>query len=559
MDGAQVNPRLRPIAGLPWLVTFLAAATLARGGDKEAHTEATYQADAVVGREPQFANGIGGPLVDGGALTAGADGAPPSNLPRFLIPSPPNVAECDYGVPASMPAGCVPATCSYSTTTSYENSCGDVTDMGEGEAVNEPDYWACLDPREPPMMIAANAFLSPGQSAFASVLTLIPGASAAAMACNWNHFASNPGLESDPNNDASSALSLTLAWADELPSSIEAGAGELCTIATWKKYLHRVDNALHFAQDATCEHHALGNVVCNDSSANPIFVVDPLYDFSSNTCLTWLLEASGKASGTSPSIPCDQAVVVSSTPPNVTLNTKMSGLLLGCTIGSSIACMGLERTLRHHCGDSKVVPDVEVKSIRCAGAENGHTDSLAPGGTWCEGEPYRAGGQDFLQSAWTASQPILEQTAKRWATVCKEPDDPCDPAQCDTWCLRSAGATQADAGSSVAPLTQGYCLNDQPDPACVLHKCRCGTIDECGATGQPCCIAGPRCTDPGTACSAATGKCGAPGDAGPACASAALTDASPPVRCNADAGGPSEAVSGIRRERRQRILSPPGR
>ena len=85
---------------------------------------------------------------------------------------------------------------------------------------------------------------------------------------------------------------------------------------------------------------------------------------------------------------------------------------------------------------------------------------------------------------------------ERWARVCKEPDDPCTPTQCDTWCKRHVG------NESV-----GYCVNSVPDESCQLHHCICDDASECGGRDQPCCTTGNPCRSSSDECGGQTGTC----------------------------------------------------
>jgi hypothetical protein len=448
----------------------------ALAGDKEAHTNATYEADAIVSVEPAFANGVGAPIVDGGSTSLSA------LYPLFFLP--PKRDLCT----------------AYEADAAYGHGCA--YEYAEGMAVNEPDNWQCLDPRQPRSFYFSNLLTAPGQTIVATLLGQMGVASeAAAMACNWTHFVSNSAFNTGLGDggqapsarqatDTTTAFDAAAAWAETIPDSIEeAGARQfLCDDQTWSDFLRRVYNSLHFAQDAVCEHHAQGNLVCGPNEWNPKFS-DVIYDFlEGKSCSGWLTHTLLKTKSPLSSYRCDDA-----------LDAAHAATLLGlCSGGLSLACMGLERVLRHHCDlDSP-------KTLLCGGPPNDHEGGVATTPTWCEGETYSGGGQDFLGAAVSASTPILEQAAKRWAEVCKEPDDPCVPQQCDTWCKR-ATRTTVGADGSASPVVHGYCVNAQPDSLCVLHECKCA--EACGGDHEPCCATAPSCTGSGSQCQVATGTC----------------------------------------------------
>src|SRR5262249_14953993 len=150
------------------------------------------------------------------------------------------------------------------------------------------------------------------------------------------------------------------------------------------------------------------------------------------SCSDFLDQTLASATGLTPSIACDSEVV-SGLPgdatPRVT-SAAMTALHAVCNLGSTLACLGTERTLRHHCK----LPD-SSKSLSCSGPAGDH--DMPASAQYCEGEIHAGTGQDFLTPATSVSVVGLELASLLWSAVCKQPDAPCDRDECDTWCKHS--------------------------------------------------------------------------------------------------------------------------
>lgn len=449
----------------------------ALAGDPEAHAQAIEIANYTVANDTAYVNGLGAPLKAG-----------VPQMGKFLVPNR-QAQPCPFTPSAPFGSGCA-----YATLAS--------------EAINEPDAWICGDSRQPELMTAINSFIAPYQTDFANALA--SRVSEVAMVCNWNHFTSNAALPLNGNRNADAAYTLTLNWANEIPDAIEkngATSDAACDSPTFARFLQRVYNALHYVQDETCEHHATGNLVCTNTDVIPIFNSNPIYNFTQGrACMTFLGDTLQNAVGATPKYLCDEAVMAPGTTADVELNENMYkvGSLCGfpgAVNGTrlvftarypvmSLACAGLERTLRHHC--LLATP----KTLTCFGPPSDH-QSITPDGTWCEGENYPGpGGQDFVSAAEAASEPVLRTAWSRFAGVCKQPDDPCVDAQCAQWCQRTVG--RAD---------DGFCVNSSPDASCKLHECKCDLKTNCGGAGQPCCHGSAPCADQADECGGMTGTC----------------------------------------------------
>lgn len=470
MNGQSIKPR----ALLLTLVSLLAAP--AHAGDPTAHAGAMIKAANIVGLSEEFRNGVGAPLLNGipqvGEFFIRTDGRDD---------------------------------CPYDSETSFGNGCAYIS--LNGLSINEPDDWGCFDDRQPQKMSAANAWVAPVSSTVATALKRV-GIHQVAMVCNWNHFGSNPALSSPYNRDANAAHELVMEWAEAIPTHLEthgASNGVACDTKTWEKYYARIGNALHYTQDQASEHHAEGNLVCNNTGFPLPLMTNPLYRFSDNRrCLRWLGETVTAITREGSDYTCDDQVVkaLANGATRRELNTTMTLIALACGVYDGfvshvpVACMGLERTLRHHCHLER------PKSIECAGPPSDNqnaTDEYQ----YCEGELYaRHGGEDFIAKAVDASVPVIEKAARRWAEVCKQPDDPCDPTQCTDWCHRSGGRFLDGKA-----LT-GYCVNPgEGDARCVLHECLCSLEELCGLTGMPCCKNDTPCKSDDDECGPATGRC----------------------------------------------------
>jgi hypothetical protein len=432
----------------------------------------------IVGLSDEFKNGVGAPLLNG-----------VPQVGKFFIRTD---GRDD---------------CPYESSNGFGNGCAYISI--NGLSINEPDDWACLDDRQPPKMNLANGRVAPVSSVVATALKSI-GIHQVAMVCNWNHFDSNTALDFAQNRDAAGAHALTLEWAEEIPKRLEAfGAGDglACDNKTWETYYARIGNALHYTQDQASEHHAEGNLVCGNTTFATRLHFNPLHRFSENrVCMRWLTDTLEEVTRNNSTFTCDDQVVAPLDPAHPTrreLNTTMLFLATACGLEngvishSPVVCMGLERTLRHHCRLER------EKSIECAGPPSDN-QSATDEFQYCEGELYaRHGGEDFIAKAVEASVPVIEKAARRWAEVCKEPDDPCDPQQCTDWCHRTGGRV-VDGNKALT----GYCVNSGAgDERCVLHECLCAWEEMCGITGMPCCKSDTPCQSSDDECGPATGRC----------------------------------------------------
>lgn len=497
---------MRPAHAL--LVAILVAPWPALAGDPTAHTGAMVQAAQVVIRETEFSSGVGARQID-------------------HRPTP------EDPIPFAIPLNFSELRCDYDPSRAFNGSCAFQDDNGKG--INRPDFWTCDDSTQPPVLSTLNIALGPWQSAVAP-----------AEACNYNHFVDNPAL--GDLYTAPRAGNTVLTWAYDITSSITSDTCDwTCNDEDWHTYYQRVANALHYVQDATTEHHAQGNVVCTPST--PAITFNQFVRFKDiKTCAGFLNNTLRQAVTNAPDIVCDQEVV----DPGVVLtySTNVIKLKFLCANGSPFACMGLERLLRHHCNLADT-----AKSIVCTGPADDHllsTNRLQ----YCEGELYNhGGGQDFLGAATAASVPILENAMRNWATACKQPDDPCDQAQCETWCKRKTPPDPIDLSNlpddgTLPPATctmraqeTGYCVNDAPAADCKWHTCQCDLVTACGHRGSPCCP-GAVCSDSGTECSPWTNRCVAMGCAGacpqmpPDPESCPMDPSAPPGTVGASTGDP---------------------
>jgi hypothetical protein len=462
----------RALIGLALLL--VSSAPAARAGDPQAHTAAMTQAAQHVANETDFKSGLGAPQKDG-----------VTQVGQFLIPTIGNVA------------------CPFQTDIKYDD--GSCPYIGlNGQAINAPDDWGCIDARMPPALNMVNRTTAPGQAQFARALQAV-GESRAAMVCNYNHFSSNP--VGPAGGDSTSAAAITLSWANTIPDTIAAAGGVpdldpqkamQCNNATWLRYYARVANSLHYTQDSVCEDHAKGNVACSAEDAMGVFNSD--FTFREyNSCQTFLSTTGYDISAGDGTTACDESVVNNASAP-AALNSDMVVVYGLCQTGMQLSCMGMERTIRHHCS----LPGTP-KTLVCQGPPDDHQRALGKQ-QFCEGEVYSAaGGENFLANATAASIPVIEAAATKWASVCKEPDDPCVPAQCDLWCKRSNSKLVDENG--IQTEETGHCVNASPDDHCVLHTCRCEPIDSCGLMNQACCTKGAPCSSSALECGKATGTC----------------------------------------------------
>lgn len=473
--------------GFAWVtLLFALVPTSARAGDPEVHTAAMVGAAKTSLAKPEFSSGVGAPVRSGvramGKFQLFADGS----------------EACPYS-----PANPYGVGCAYASIA--------------GQAINEPDNWSCQDERQPKKMNWRNTLFAPSQTALATLLSA--RVSEVAMVCNWNHFTANPSINVGANNDANGAYTLTREWADELLDSLKQdGATDAarCDLGTWETYYRRTLNSLHYVQDKACEHHEVGNVVCTNTDVIPIFGISPLHNYQkAGECMTWLATKIRSATGNTPVTWCDEAFVRGPRA-NMGVNANMVKVGVMCGFAPtlynleaginvtdpnswdpvlSLACMGMERTFRHHCA---VDPG---KSLKCFGPGSDHS-SITNTEAYCEGELFSGGGKDFMKAAVDATVPLFEEAMRKWGDVCKEPDDPCDPDQCTTWCHRTRGL-KVDGGAIT-----GYCLNPSvADAHCELHQCLCAFVEDCGTRGKQCCQTGAPCTGADDECGPSTGTC----------------------------------------------------
>lgn len=436
----------------------------AQAGDPEAHAAAAIRTAQRIADRPEYSEGVGAPIIRGVAMSG-----------MFQIDTEGS------------------QTCPYRPFDPFGSETCPYTNIN-GRAINEPDNWECIDWRQPRRTNWANGFTSPVQVGITALLA--SRVSETELVCNWSHFVDNSALPDSANSNAQNAYETTRDWAREILTYIEEeGAGEeACDPLSWEKYYKRSVNALHYIQDAATEHHAGGNIACANSELNMSFNLEPIYDIgSARRCMNFVSDTVDRATGVEPDYWCDSAIAIGPRS-DVTVDPSIASVLGKCGIGlspvpiMSLACMGIERTLRHHCALD------EPKTLVCDGLPNDHTGATS-NETWCEGEIAPGpGGEDFIAKATDASEPLLLDAVARWAEVCKEPDDPCAADECSNWCYRTE-------------RLEGYCVNAAPDAGCVLHECRCDRADECGGAGQPCCTTGQECAGGGLECGEQTGTC----------------------------------------------------
>ncbi len=466
-----------------FLALLLLSSSPAVAGDPPAHAAAMLAAAQNVAMRPAFAKGVGNPVV-GGVPAQG----------MFQIPT--------NGV----------ATCSLDHL-GFGKGCAY---MGiNQEAINEPDDWHCSDPRQPPAINTINATAPPFQTNLADILAT--GNDKGTVVCNWSHFSSSPAGPS--SLDAPTAYNITLAWAKEIPDQLEMNGAYYfhdpllpyapvliaCDTPTWERVYKRTANALHYLQDMQSEHHKEGNLLCSQDDELIPPAGSPIKKIQhSKACFDWLSAVELHATGSLAILrdnKCDESVL-NTDANNPQYNSDMASVFSLCINGLTLACMGLERTLRHHCVIAN--PLDYAKTLVCAGPPDDHQTATTNMG-YCEGEVYSGiGGQPFLPLATNVSDKDLTDAVMRWATVCKEPDDSCDQTQCTNWCKRTV-----DPAASPGAKFAGYCMNATPDAQCVLHSCQCLDVSKCGAMGAACCLspAAPCNNDPTLECGAKTGTC----------------------------------------------------
>ncbi len=242
--------------------------------------------------------------------------------------------------------------------------------------------------------------------------------------------------------NASVAEAITLDWAREILTQIRSEDRSerttFCNDDGWKKYWKRVIDALHFTQDSVTVQHATGNERCGPSSAIPDFNgPGEQFKFSEfRECVDFnygqfFLKRMGE-------LPCDDELS----------NSVVEKMQLVCDFGYATGCMGLERTIRHHCA---------VASAQAHSNARGRHRTLQERLRWEVGVHDRSNrgqclllrGRGMPWSWWRwaglphrrhqRQQTVDDHHGRRVAKVCREPDVPCQPMQCDTWCDRSAG------------------------------------------------------------------------------------------------------------------------
>ncbi len=449
------------------VVLVLAHAVPAGAGDYAAHSAATTQAVAVVAAEPEFKDGLGSP--------------------RFRV---------------------------------FDDSHGKGHE--KEDAVNHPDDWACFDERQPPELTELHSKLGILTTFFTQELGTF-GDCPLAMACNYTHFAQNPvGLPTTADGHR-----ITRLWADEIVANIEKtgrglyvpGSLRFCNGEGWLTYWRRVLASLHYIQDNESEHHVDGNSVCDQRELIARFAdTGSVFDFGEVfKCDQWLSDRLAQMLAPSWSqcektLACDGAVYGKDQFKCDTASMTTRVIAAACFDGIRAACMGLERLIRHHCN---MKPG---KSFICAGPEADNcSDCVAPDKCghrygYCEGEVCPScdaatcpgqGGENFVFKAKKVSVPILEDAARAWARVCKEPLV-CTPKECDLWCVKSKPA-------SLGMVARGDCTGEGRDCTCVCSETVISDMRSpasCGERREP--------PDAGA---------GAP-DAGPACPPEALPNGS---------------------------------
>jgi hypothetical protein len=368
------------------------------------------------------------------------------------------------------------------------------TDCATNNKANDPDQWECDQGPAPLVRFNLKAVGAPNQFEllFDQALQFEGKGCPFAMECNYTHFSTNPNvaftINYTPNTgtpyagrtytsmNAAAAEAMTLADAYEILNTIQRQPKyfepEFCDTGTWNLYWTYVLHAAHFAQDNVTEEHAVGNASCA-----PTGVVPPLQGVGTQTTFSALSVCQDvvfqrllqQRAGT---LPCDDEVG----------GAQLQLMALPCLAGHAVACMGLERLIRHHCSNP-----FSPFSVTCGGPASNHCsngeapesfsgaqcgwDSPVSNGSYCEGEvcPGNANhsGQDFLSSATNATVLLFQTMANAWASVCQEPNVPCVTSECSTWCGRAKqeliyGSCQA--GSSGACVCQ--CNDTQMASSC---------------------------------------------------------------------------------------------
>ncbi|HZS37275.1 MAG TPA: hypothetical protein VFF06_10625 [Polyangia bacterium] len=417
--------------------------------------------------------------------------------------------------------------------------------------VAQPDDWPCYgqDSVLPIALSNANHLIVGSSLAFAAKLK----GGGANLVCNFTHFSQNPAF---PGHDALSTEQLVRSWADRITSDIQSSpgrynTGHFCDAATFSIYQQRENDANHFLEDNTTVFHRIGNQVCS-----------PQFSASSSaakSCVQWLLGEEALMENNS--LPCDgevsqqlfcATVDTDGGPVEVCQKTQFTGstlqtrfsdnaqqlidscrsanLLLLIPGGPMGACAGLERLMRHHC-------PLNYSALQCKGPGD-----QSVGHTYCEGEINRdASGNDWMPGAEQSVLQPITTAAAAWATVCKQPDFPCDPTACQTWCERSLRIQDIAFFGGTQPF--GYCYRASGDSSCQAPHCECGTerdITEpsqiCGVAGGPCCKTqfqdNGGCTADNV-CDPSEGLCEPCGRAGQRCCSTTASPCDPGLGCTA--------------------------
>ncbi len=361
--------------------------------------------------------------------------------------------------------------------------------------INAPDLWGCEDSRQPAAITQANdQVLGPITAAMANELNLATPMFAGqawpvAMTCNYNHFVQSPGLPANAQLSFAQQAMIDAARA-QFTFPISSGNLSLCTQGHFDAYWILALGAAHYAQDSAAEQHAIGNRWCSASGtldpgaavgwipklirAGVVAGLGTTGRVIDDSCGDFILSAIASAA-INGALSCDAAVAPGSI---ATLSAACVSNLVPA------ACMGLERTLRHHCDwqDGRAAP----RAVHCQGALDPSCNVLganctAPGShTYCEGEMCTGGsGSDFLGDAVNATVPLLTQMANEWANACGcgATGEPCAAGQT---CLSCGGADSCQATGNSCCGNQ-FCANGQ--------EC-------CGAGGSLSCVtAGSCCGD----------------------------------------------------------------
>jgi len=135
------------------------------------------------------------------------------------------------------------------------------------------------------------------------------------------------------------------------------------------------------------------------------------------TCREFITDTERRALGMDPQVHCDDAIVNEPLlSGEVTRTTDMDVLRFLCNLGVSLACSGYERVLRHHCRFPR--------RRRAWTVPESPTTIREPAGT-ARARFTRVMARANLPAATAISVEKLRTALLAWASVCKEPDDPC--------------------------------------------------------------------------------------------------------------------------------------